>query len=228
MPEYLTYLESFLTISDIDEYEKLAKNYIDSWGEKRDDSADLGTAYHDYRETVAVKRGYSINHFDGKPYRTIPKNNISYDNETSFTCFKDAKSGAYLELLVSYDFPKPVFYPKFNCWIGGIAGQSDKVFINKKTRSITIADYKSNAKLNDWPLQYTNYGCEHYNYPFNKIAVTKQRTYKFQLTLYSYMLERLGFKPTEMYIEHRHKLIPLPYESGLAHTMIGHFFSTYD
>lgn len=221
LPEYIAYLEEH--IPHWPSYEKEQARILGTYAEKRVKGATGGTNLHDWKEQAAIMRGYEVNDQDGLEYPVMPhgkKEDGSNRNIVDKLC--DLPPGCYLELMIWYDFPEPVFSQSMGCWICGICGQEDKVFILQHLM-FDAYDYKSskNKKLDDYGTEYRNYGFEYMLYPFDKRRNHDKNKYSLQLNTYAWMMHQgHGLRPNSVTILHKEQKIPVYYESSLISTSV--------
>lgn len=182
------------------------------WSRKRNDSAYFGSKFHAEQEEDAYTRGVAVNRHNGKYYRTRKHNKV-YDNETLFeNPFEEAEDGAYPEFLVYDEELLP----------GGVCGQVDLLFIETidGIRYVDLDDYKTNEKDKlfgkSGKVKKTGFG--KMLPPVDNLYASEYFKYNLQVSLYAYMLERMGFTPrnlgityVEDYDHERMTLIPMDY-----------------
>ncbi len=226
MPEYITYLEAY--IPNWNSYEKEQLRVLGTYDEKRVKGATEGTELHDWKELAANMRGYEINHVDGLKHPIMPhgkKEDGSNRNTVDKLC--ELEPGCYLELMIWYDFPEPVFSESMGDWICGVCGQEDKVYILPDLMFDAL-DYKSSKhkKLDDFGVNYKNLGFEKMLYPYDKRRNHDKNKYGLQLNTYAWMLQQAhGLTPNSITINHKDELIAVPYEPTLLSTSMSMVFS---
>lgn len=226
MPAYITYLEQH--VPNWESYEREQERVLGTYDEKRDKGATGGTEMHDWEEKSAIMRGVEINEADGLEYPVMPHGKqADGSNRNVVDKLCDLSPGCYLELMIWYDFPEPVWSISMGCWICGICGQEDKVFILEDAM-VDMADYKSskNKKLDDYGIRYKNYGFEYMLYPFNRRRNHDKNKYSLQLNTYAWMMHQAhGLRPNSILILHKGQIIEVHYEPSLTSSAINMAFS---
>lgn len=221
MPEFIAFLEAH--IPNWQSYEEEQARVHASFQEKREAGASAGTAHHDWMEGAAIRRGEEINEHDGKYYPVMPHGKeIDGTNRNIVDRLDKLPPGCYLELMIWYDFPDPVWSNSMQAWIAGICGQEDKVIILPEGQVDTF-DHKrtKNKKLDDFGVRYRNLGFEKMLFPFDKWRVHDKNVYTFQLNIYAWMLAQAhSLPPRSITILHKDEVIPIGYWPSLVSTSI--------
>lgn len=155
---------------------------LKEWDIKKDDSNVKGTAYHLYKEGIALDSGYSVNEYNGKKYTT----KLAYDK------IKDSTHGYIVIPKVDnlYDL-EDGFYPELLIWNHNykIAGQADKIYIETidGVKYVDIDDFKTNKKIDK-----NNIFSKMKN-PLSHLDDCNYNHYRLQISMYGWMLESFGF-----------------------------------
>lgn len=166
---------------DLDKLNLTVEEIVVPIQESWDESARLGTEFHNERENEAYELGYIINPYNKKKYKTQPRREAptGYDNQSTTDFLKNLEDGAYAELLL--------FLPEYL-----LAGLGDDVFVETvgKTRYIDIGDHKTNSKV---PINTKNKN-DKLLYPINKFYNNTFTKYWFQTSMYGKMLSKYGYE----------------------------------
>lgn len=175
-------------------------------------SAEEGDVQHLSEEQRAIEEGFSFNCANGLEYPTQPHGKKPDGSNSSIVgCLSELEPGFYPELLIWFMFPEPVFSKRMNRRICGIAGQSDRPFVEPDC--CYIDDYKFTQKpLNDFPIEYKNFGAEMHSGPWSDWKRTPISGYRIQLNLYGWMMEQHGLPPKDLRIRNHSRQIPIRYE----------------
>lgn len=227
MPEYITYLEQY--IPHWESYEKEQARVLDTYAEKRVKGASKGSEHHDWKEMAANMRGFELNEQDGIEYPVMPHGKqADGSNRNVVNRLSELPPGYYPELMIWYDFPEPVFSESMGCWIAGICGQEDRVFILPEYM-VDMSDYKTskNKKLDDFGTRYRNYGFQKMRFPFDRRRDCDKNVYSLQLNTYAWMMHQAhGLTPNSINIHHKEEIIEVYYEPSLISTSVRMAFST--
>jgi hypothetical protein len=212
MPEFISFLEDH--IPHWPSYEAETQRVLASYGTKREAGASGGTDLHDWKERAANMRGYETNTWDGLDYPVMPHGKAADGSNTNVVCrLNELPPGCYLELMIWYNFPEPVFSESLGEWICGICGQEDQVFLLESMEA-DMADHKTskNKKLDTFGTRYRNMGFEMMQYPFDRWKSSDYNHYMLQLNLYAWMLEQgHGIKPRSQTLLHKDEILPVEY-----------------
>ena len=184
--EFLPHLKQVSKI-DFMIIEELANQYLKTWNDKR----ASGKLFHLSQENLDYDRGYRINPFDGKKYKTISWDKL-HDNQSCHTKLIDLPDGYIVEHLVKNDDYL-------------VAGQLDQNYIEtiKGVRYIDINDWKTDGEIELKPKFYDKKnGLKKLFYPFNHIYDTNFWKYVLKISTYAKMLEIEGFKVRNLGITH--------------------------
>ena len=135
------------------------KEILQEWEDKKNKSCDIGNKAHLF----------------GENYK---KGNVPEDN--------------YQKAIVAFwnDLPDHIIPFLFELRMyskeEGIAGTSDIILYNTKTKKFIIADYKTNEDL------FKNHKGKKLLKPFNNLLDSPFGKYTIQLSLYQYLFEKLG------------------------------------
>lgn len=221
-PEYITYLERY--VPHWETYERVADEIADGWTQLGVDSAAEGDIQHLIEEERSIDEGFSMNYANGLKYPTQPHGKRKDGSNSNIVeSLNQLEPGFYPELLIWYMFPEPVFSKTMGKTICGIAGQSDRPFIDPDC--CYIDDYKFTIKpLRDFPIEYKNHGAEMHTGPWRDWKSTQVTGYKIQLNLYGWMMEQHGLPPRDLRIQNHGKHIPIRYESKRAGEAVSRVF----
>lgn len=189
------------------DWKKIAKNYaakqtkagnpmtteevLARWERKRDESARIGTLYHNIREEELVNSSSSI--FYNVPCETSACPYVGTD-KWSVPINELTNNTVYPELMI-YDFEHM------------ICGQSDKVIVTNN--KIHVWDYKTDAEIkfkafsSEWVKPAKLLG------PLKHLDECNGNIYSIKMSLYMYMLWKANkgrFQPGDIIIEHIHLL----------------------
>lgn len=180
------------------------------WDAKNADSIKRGNKYHLEQENKAYEQGFMINTFDGKKFKTYPKERIKGKNEAIVDHLSELEPGYY--------------YPELLLWSDEheLAGQSDKVFIEKirGKKWAHLDDFKTNGKLTNRPFFYKNYGTVMMLEPIEYIPNSKVHYYELQLSTYAYMLELHGINIKSVCLHHLNRKWDLEYKRKEVETLL--------
>lgn len=157
---------------------KAKTEILREWKEENALSLKKGTAYHDEKEREAYEKGYSINPFTNKKYKTIQKKGKYVRNLESL------RDGYYPELILWNDQMR-------------ICGTADRVFV--KGREVWVDDHKTNREI-----KKRNF-FEKMKYPVNRLDNCNYNHYRLQLGIYGWMLREYGYKIKGISINHMGK-----------------------
>lgn len=164
-----------------------AQELLDKWNFKRDESARIGTIWHEDREQEVIKDGtYLFNNNKLSVQGSTYKGGIKY----SFPIHDLDPNTLYPELII---FDEDL----------GISGQSDKVIITDS--SINILDWKT-----DQSIDFKGYSSEWSSAkkmlpPISHLDECNGNIYSLKMSLYMYLLwkaHRGRYKPGNIIIEH--------------------------
>lgn len=196
-PEFITYLLKYM---DKTTFERVCEEVRATWRAAGDEGAAKGTIGHAAEEEETIRTGMCINPYNGLEYPTQPHGKMADGgNSTTVERLCDLEPGFYPELLLWHFFPEPIHSQSLGKDICGIAGQSDRVFIEPSASF--VGDHKFTGKpLSDFPTFYTNYGHQVLDYPFDSWKIHKLSGYKIQLNMYGWMLDQHGLPPVDLRI----------------------------
>ena len=200
-PEIIPYMMDY--IDDLEKFEETIEIIKKEWLTENKKAVQKGTVYHLAKEDHAYDRGFEINPFDGKKYKTFEKERIPGYNEAITENLYDLEKGYYPELLIWNDNFK-------------IAGQADKVFVKKGTKYkyVDIDDWKTNKKMSKRGFYYKNYGTVYMLPPISHIESCNFNFYELQLSMYAYLLEQFGFRVRHLAIHHLNKKHDMQYRKA--------------
>lgn len=139
-----------------------AETLISEWDIIRDEACDKGHRVHTFGENFPVKKGDPLDNF-----------------EQSVINFWDSLP----EHVVPVGFELQMY-----CVEQGIAGTSDILLYNTKSKKFIIADYKTNKDL------FKNYMGKTMLHPFTHLLDCPLSKYCLQLSYYQYLFELTGFQ----------------------------------
>lgn len=152
------------------------KQLLKMWADNRDESARKGTEFHKSKELADRTAGSVVHHKTKYPTVVLTMEEL----------MKYAGDGVITEFLLYDDELE-------------IAGQADWVL--KSGNEICIKDYKTSKEISRVPFQD-----ECLMHPVSHLPNANFYTYSLQLSLYGWMLERIGFRITELSLEHIDKV----------------------
>lgn len=165
------------------------------WDKKRDDSCVKGTKFHEQAEHYFLHGEVP----EGPDKKIVSK--FAKSVKFNGTVFPEI-------LVYSLDL--------------GIAGQSDIAVYDKKTHSVAIQDFKTNAEM--YKKVYKKL-----LYPLNHLNDTKINKYALQLSLYCYLLQLKGFeiRKNELCLywikDNDFEVIPIEYLEKDVKNLINHY-----
>lgn len=224
-PEYIAYLEQH--VPNWDSYVAEQARIKEVWRVKSETGAGKGTAHHDWKYDAAVMRGFEVNEIDGKEYPVkIQGHNADGSCESFVDSLGNLEPGFYPELMIWHTFPEPVYSESAGCWIAGICGRSDRVFVDE-WRCFYLSDYKTDKDktLDDFGIRFPNYGFVKMLPPFQNRRETAKNKYSLQLNVYSWMLENHGLICENIFIIHKDQNIDVHYEPDMVSTSVSMLFN---
>jgi len=194
-PQFIEYLLPFM---DKKTFMRIREEKRAEWRATGDLAAAEGTEQHAIREEESISSGFSINPANGLSYPTQPHGKKpDGSNETIVECLADLEPGFYPELILWWFFPTPIFSRSLKKDICGIAGQTDKPYIEPV--NCYVGDYKFTTKpLADFGVKYKNFGQQMHTGPWSDMPITKLSGYKIQLNTYGWMLAQHGLRPLDL------------------------------
>lgn len=216
-PAFIDYLMLFM---HEDTFTAMCAEIKAEWAAKGKSTREDGTANHLVQENLAEELGYCINPWNGLEYPTQPHGKKEDGtNQNISECLCDYEPGFYSEILLWYFLPEKVFSESLGVEICGIAGTSDKGFLEPECSY--VGDYKYTLEpLNDFAYEYPNYGYEMHTGPFSDWRITKTSSYRMQLNTYGWMLDQHGLPPKALWLENHGKNIPIKYEPTRMNNVI--------
>ncbi len=181
---------------------------LDQWSDKRDVATHRGNVYHRQREHKAIKLGFETNAFDGvdypinydlliKQFNYDPQDG-KFDNVKEGLCWhmdnhkeKFAISTDYFKDLEDGFYPELIIYDEAT----GICGTADRIFIKTifGERFVDVDDYKTNAVIDKKSFYIRGKGYKMMKPPLEHLMDCKHIRYQLQVSIYAYMLEKMGF-----------------------------------
>lgn len=233
-PEYLQHLFTALLPAEIELYEGKVNLTKKQWKAKNKKSITKGNLYHAAQERKALEAGFMVNHHDGLEYPVYMRSRED-GNESLDSDLWNLPDGFYPELLISYDFPTPVYDPVRRELVGGIAGQADKTFLGSYSLTERFSDeldLKTNEKINTFGFKVMNlyaageYGYERYLPPIDRYVVCTMQDYYWQLNFYAWMLAQVGYESRNRTIQHLNQNIAVPQLFHEIELLIQHYLDS--
>lgn len=170
--EKLETLKSLIWEEDLHILEYITKLIKQSWKDKNKKSNEKGTAFHNWKEDVALEKGNT--EFKGKTY-------VATKYSDDLTLLEE--NTIYPELrLYNHDYE--------------IAGTSDNV-IRTNGKGVIIGDWKTNIDI-----EKKAYKDQKMYDPISHLTNDTLTHYNLQLSLYGWMLGQFGYEVEHLEIEH--------------------------
>jgi hypothetical protein len=237
--ENMDALNYAIGLSDITVEEIFAKKaqVLDSWDDKRIKASTKGNVYHRGRELKSIKTKEEFNSFDNKSYNlNIP---VLVDSIPDYNPEDHSNEEEALQWYMDYcnekwsisddlykDLPDG-FYPELLIWDNDslTAGTSDRVFIETilGERFVDIDDYKTNAKIDQKSFFVRGKGYQMMKPPVGHLMDCKHSHYHLQVSIYAYMLEKMGFTVRNVGYHHLNTFHNLPYLKSEAKNLLDDF-----
>lgn len=159
-------------------YPMTVEQCLFAWDFLRDYACEQGTAFHEEKERQLLAVDY--HEVEGRIIPTGPREAVN----TSDDYFNSLPDGKYSELILWND--------KY-----GVSGTSDIVIIETdgNIRYVDVDDWKTNKKLNRRGFGWEKGRPKMMKYPLHHLEECELTTYSLQLSLYTWMLEEMGFTP---------------------------------
>ncbi len=169
------------------EYPDMPPHFIDEIKYEWNYAAILGSELHLKAENRSYERGYEINPFDDKKYKTIklPK---QYDNQSLADCLYDLEDGYYPELLV-WDFTMPQEHTPVTMIDGPFIETVGKI------RYIDTNDWKTNGSI--WAGKDRKM-----KGPLSSLYDNTEEKYKLQACFGAKLMATHGFVPRDCGFTH--------------------------
>jgi hypothetical protein len=180
-----------------DEVIKAQRQFLESWDEAGKVARIKGSEYHNMRESLSHERGVEFK--NQKAFKVLsPVDLLSVQNFDG--------DGVFTELLLYNDHFR-------------IAGMADKVL--KEGRWIHIHDYKTSREI-----EFEAFQDQRMKEPISHLPSCNYYEYSLQLSIYAWMLEVMGYRVGELFIEHvpnGNKLYEVKYLRNEVQNLLTHY-----
>jgi hypothetical protein len=203
-------------------YEQIIKatsQVQDEWHTIRDESCEKGTKFHEHKEREAYKDGFmktnpkDINNNVMKIIDSKPIKSTDTQENPVFQSKGEESSVLKMSCKELYLLPDG-YYPELIIWNDDytLCGTADKVWINTidGIRFIDIDDWKTNKEIK-MPNRYMM------NPPLSHLSDVNYVHYTLQISIYAWMLEKVGFKVRNLYLTHQREIHEQPQRYKLTY-----------